>query len=128
MKSSWNFRQFREFHFSKVQKRVPTFARLRMTVSNASGSVATRPLFAKVRKVRNSHSLTFGSKMNGEVTFSIFGAPKATFRAQARQCACSQWFLDGVYGPGELKCNFFAQKSLSALFNPYAQKPLFAKK
>ena len=40
--------KFLRKHFSKMQKCVPTFARLRLTVSSAVRSVVRRPLFAKM--------------------------------------------------------------------------------
>ena len=79
VKFSWNFRKFREFHFSKVQKRVPTFARLRMTVATRSRSVTTRPLFAKVRKVRNFHFFYFWSENERKNNFFRFWSSKSDF-------------------------------------------------
>ena len=71
---------------------------------------------------------TFGVKMVPKVTFFDFRVPKATCRAEARRCACSQRFLDVFYGPRELKCDFCAQKSLLRTFSTSAPKSHFLTK
>ena len=68
---------------------------------------------------------TFGAKMVPKVTFPDFRVPKATCRAKARRCACSQRFLDVFCGPRERKCNFCVQKSLFDTFSTSAPKSHF---
>ena len=72
-----------------------------------------------------SGTLTFGAKMVPKVTFSDFLVPKATCRAKARRCACSQRFLDVFCGPRERKCHFCVQTSLFDTFSTLAPKSHF---
>ena len=86
-------------------------------------AVAKKADFAKF-----SGKSTFGAKMVSKVTFFDFRVPKATCRAEARRCACSQRFLDVFYGPRELKCDFCAQKYLLHTFSTLASKGQFDEK
>ena len=73
------FLEFLRKHFSKMQKRVPTFARPKRTVSNAVRTVVTSPLFAKTRKSRNFHFFDFRRQIHVNAIVFRFSGPKSDF-------------------------------------------------
>ena len=94
------FLDFLRNPFPEMQKRVPISDRRRMTVSSRVRTGPRLPLFAKNAKLRKFHFFEFWSENEQKSYFFDFRAPKATFRAQARGCACSQCFLDAFSVPG----------------------------
>ena len=112
----------------KIQKRAQIFARRKMTVSSRVRTGPRSPLFTKMRKLRNFHFFESWSENGWKSRLFDFWTPKATFRAQARGCACSQCFLDAFFGSRELKCNFCVQKSLFSTFPTFASQSHFLAK
>ena len=81
------FLKFLRNHFSEMQKRVPTFARLRMIVSTRVRTGVTLQLFAKMRKSRNFHFFDFWRQIHLNAIIFRFSGPKSDFsRPGSRMC------------------------------------------
>ena len=70
--------------------------------------------------------VTFGAEMSSKVTFLRFWSPKSDFSRPGSQMCLWAMVSLMFFGPRELKCNFFAQKSLLRTSSHFgAQKSFF---